>query len=445
MSPSNVIPTSHRGYGDGEVKSHERSDSGTPRSSVTYLEPATPNCGRLQRFSSVEEALEGGFCRNYLSDECSGPSPRKQKAWEQCSLIVDDAKRFFRMHVSGKSQRFLLSAWCDAKRNRFYISQYQDFPEEADVRADAREAHHCCILNRVGDTPNYELWSRGCTFCDQVLSKNACESSISAASPKMLSRKKSFVAQILQKRSDEEPDTGDPPPTAAAATSAAPSKFSYSSSASSRRNDTVERRLGRQLLAEITQTSVLIQCGRDSKDTVSSRCLRIFVPALTDPEEEKPIPCGWCARQTRKSVPSVRIENKFPKWNNALGSLSLKFVNNRVRAASKKNFICTAERMPSRDDCILAAATSPKRRDTIEREQRERRMSASGSMSEADVSSKTRFASAVDPLAELGCLQIGKVRKGKFNVDFRFPVSPVQALAAALTTFNWVAKDKKSR
>ena len=135
------------------------------------------------------------------------------------------------------------------------------------------------------------------------------------------------------------------------------------------------------------------------------------------------------------------VENKFPKWNAALGSLSLKFVNNRVRAASKKNFICAAEKMPSRDDCILAAATSPKRRITIEREQRGRRASAS----EAGVSSKTQFASSVDPFAELGCLQIGKVRKGRFNVDFRFPVSPVQALAAALTTFNWVAKDKKGR
>ena len=93
------------------------------------MEPATPNCGRLANMTSVEEALEGGMCRSYL-EECSGPSPKKQKAWEQCSMIVDRAKRVFRLFVASKSKQ-ILSAYCDKNRNTFYISQYQDYPEVA--------------------------------------------------------------------------------------------------------------------------------------------------------------------------------------------------------------------------------------------------------------------------------------------------------------------------
>eukprot|EP00940_MAST-03C_sp_MAST-3C-sp2_P001845 g1845.t1 len=408
----------------------EEEGCGTPRSRVQYLEPATPNCGRLAKFfGSIEDLLESGWSRTYLSDECTGPSPKSQKSWEQCFVLCDDGKRFFRMFVAAKRNRFLLSAWCDSKRNRFYISQYQDFPEEAERSTDLREAHSCGVLERIGTSTTFELKSRSCVFCDQVLGKYTCEGDVSAASPRTIKRKKSLVAALLQKRADETPDILDNAGAVAQTPGATKSNESAKKSVA-----------GRQLLAEISHSSVLVQCGRDSRETVSCRRLRMFVPALTDPDEDKPLPCGWCARQSRQSIPSIRVESKLPKWNTTLGSLSLKFVNNRVRAASKKNFICFAETMPSRDECVLAAATSPKRRNTIEREQLARR-----GFNAATSPARSRSASEVDPLAEIGCFQVGKVRKGKFNVDFRFPISPVQAFAAALTTFNWAAKDKKKR
>ncbi len=46
----------------------------------------------------------------------------------------------------------------------------------------------------------------------------------------------------------------------------------------------------------------------------------------------------------------------------------MRFANNRVRAASKKNFICFTDKMPSRDDSVLAAAHSPRRRKTVEQD-----------------------------------------------------------------------------
>jgi hypothetical protein len=135
----------------------------------------------------------------------------------------------------------------------------------------------------------------------------------------------------------------------------------------------------------------------------------------------------------------------------------MRFANNRVRAASKKNFICFTDKMPSRDDSVLAAAHSPRRRKTIE-ENIMRRTSISsllgddslvdgGSEEKEDGDNKSpstptkRKIPSRDSPSEEGCFQVGKVRKGKFNVDFRFPVSPVQAFAAALTTFNWTAKE----
>lgn len=208
------------------------------------------------------------------------------------------------------------------------------------------------------------------------------------------------------------------------------------------------QRLGRQMLAEIVHRSVRVQCGEKSTDTVFTRCLRMFIPALTDPDEKKPLPCGWCARQTRHAVPSIRIESQLPQWNDKIGSLSMRFANNRVRAASKKNFICFTDKMPSRDDSRLAAAHSPKRRRTVSMDI-ERRASLSHQTTrmdgddddEKEEENARKKVPSRDSSSEEGCFQVGKVRKGKFNVDFRFPVSPVQAFAAALTTFNWTAKE----
>lgn len=38
------------------------------------------------------------------------------------------------------------------------------------------------------------------------------------------------------------------------------------------------------------------------------------------------------------------------------------------------------------------------------------------------------------------CVQFGKVRSGRFNLDFRYPVSPVQAFSMALSMFGWQGK-----
>jgi len=92
---------------------------------------------------------------------------------------------------------------------------------------------------------------------------------------------------------------------------------------------------------------------------------------------------GLTALQGSGSQLVESYSNKAPKWNDAIGAYVLNF-NKRVTEASVKNF-------------QLVNASDP---DTV-------------------------------------YLQFGKVGKDAFNIDFRFPISPFQAFALALTAFEY--------
>ena len=106
------------------------------------------------------------------------------------------------------------------------------------------------------------------------------------------------------------------------------------------------------------------------------------------------MPAGWCPRVPRKLDNTLSCGNRLPRWNPSIESLCLKFIGGRVLRSSKKNFLmCNAP-------------------------QRQHRAEEQG-----------------EP-----CCQFGKVRSGRFNLDFRYPFSPVQAFAMALSTFCWLGK-----
>ena len=42
-------------------------------------------------------------------------------------------------------------------------------------------------------------------------------------------------------------------------------------------------------------------------------------------------------------------------------------------------------------------------------------------------------------------LQFGKISKGNFSLDYRFPVSPIQAFGVFLSAFSFRAVDKKAQ
>jgi len=84
----------------------------------------------------------------------------------------------------------------------------------------------------------------------------------------------------------------------------------------------------------------------------------------------------------------VAIESKLPEWNENIQSLVLKFTGGRVVGASAKNFL---------------------------------------------LADKTNMAHPI--------LQFGKAAKGKYVVDFRAPIAPIQAFAVFLSATSWIGKN----
>lgn len=90
------------------------------------------------------------------------------------------------------------------------------------------------------------------------------------------------------------------------------------------------------------------------------------------------------------------MQNKLPEWNEELQSLVLRFNKGRVLAPSAKNFLmCMQQPGPA------------------------------------------QYGLPVDNSHKEGVLQFGKTRKKRYALDFRHPVSPLQAFGVCLSLFNW--------
>ena len=88
---------------------------------------------------------------------------------------------------------------------------------------------------------------------------------------------------------------------------------------------------------------------------------------------------------------STRVASQIPRWNEAHQCLVMKFQRNRVKASSSKNFILF-----------------------LEKDLTERRMSGK---------------------SDCAIMQFGKISHGKYALDFRQPIAPLQAFAMALSSF----------
>ena len=84
------------------------------------------------------------------------------------------------------------------------------------------------------------------------------------------------------------------------------------------------------------------------------------------------------------------FDTKTPSWNEQLGARTLNF-NGRVKLASKKNFLMVPQANNESMDDEFGA-------DTV-------------------------------------CLRFGKVLKDKFSLDYRHPISPMQAMGLCLSSF----------
>ncbi|TFJ81699.1 hypothetical protein NSK_006948 [Nannochloropsis salina CCMP1776] len=141
----------------------------------------------------------------------------------------------------------------------------------------------------------------------------------------------------------------------------------------------------RQLLAEINHS-----VKRVKEANADMRCLSVKLPEVHEDQQTRDV---WCPRmeQARKSnnaelkTRHFRLHNKLPEWNEALQSLVLRFNKGRVLAPSAKNFLICLDGQDNGE----------------------------------------------------GVLQFGKTRKRRYALDFRHPVSPLQAFGICLSFFNW--------
>ena len=111
--------------------------------------------------------------------------------------------------------------------------------------------------------------------------------------------------------------------------------------------------------------------------------------------ESEATPAVTAAQPRRASADKnlIHIANQLPKWSSAHQCLAMKFPGNRIRASSSKNVLLFRS-------CDLG--------DGYER----------GDSADA-------------------IMQLGKIAKGQFALDFRSPVSPLQAFGIALSSFGF--------
>jgi hypothetical protein len=95
------------------------------------------------------------------------------------------------------------------------------------------------------------------------------------------------------------------------------------------------------------------------------------------------------------------LESRQPEWSDELGSLTMKFLGQRIADSSSKNFLLEA---------VEAAPSAPG--------------SGGGTPSEA------RGGMYCTP-----CLQFGKIANSRFSCDWRFPLSPIQSFGIFLSSF----------
>jgi hypothetical protein len=417
---------------------------------------------------STEDVLEGGLSRKYLSDECIKP-PRRPSAsdepWVKCYLVVDrEDKTKFRMYRQA-TKKFLLSAKFEERVGCFFISQYPDFPdlpsaEIFEAATSGGEPWFCCALvqqrNAEGEPASaYSLISRSCRWCDQRLGKYSCEDlsprenesgSAAGAGPAASARhaRPAGVHPAAAAVDGSAEDGGRITAAARCATEAAGALIGWASPRAasallkSRRSCSESARLGfpagqlRQRLATITHSLAKIDCG--SEDAGVARRIGIRFPALVpdadaasvaneradgdasnddDDRSRDPgppsvdlMPAGWCSRQPRNEGNTLALSNLLPEWNRRMQSLCMKFVNGRVLMSSKKNFLVA---------CRTSEASSGRGGGRL----------------------------LSNPRMGRRCIQFGKVRFRRFNIDYRNPVSPVQAFAVALSMFRWRGGEEK--
>jgi len=362
--------------------------------SVSSL-PGTP---LSKRFSEID-LLESGVARETIMDQHVTPACPKLRKLTKCHVIREDHSRYCMYNDSTDS--FMLCA--KLVGSTFYISQYESFCDTFVSESRMQENPgplgsgntFCAVLRLNPKTKTYKLINRFCEGCDDVLGLHTCGAEFNPNGDRQI------LAEI--KHGSKAVPAGQ--------------------------EDVIDCNVvGVKLPTVYTDLSRHIWCNRSNRRPLGSTMRPLLVRSKSHLKDETGSMMSTEGRvendpglKRANSMPVTKADNdndhaatgralagnsdglcvlstRPPRYDRNTGSLRMKFLNNRVQMASSKNLIFCIDR-------------------------------ASDHLGSTDKNA----------CEERVAMQFGKYNDERFNLDYRFPLAPVQAFGLALSLFQWQA------
>jgi hypothetical protein len=399
-----------------------------------YLEPETVISDNALNYGILSDPeddqfidlVEMGLSREVISDELYYPV-HKARGWIRCYVTIcgsaAEGGMDYRMYLEG-SNRFLLSAK-QLDNDVILISSDEDFPLSG-IDGRARIGYGATAIRQEDST--ILVTTNHCHLCDNLLGRHTCGRG----------ENREIVARVVH-------------------------------STQRHRQADAEMRIVSVQFPYISRASP--EAMREGRRTWCPRTLLGTGPAS--------MPLDTTAIERIKHHPNnVRCVNKLPVWNEAEDSLMLHFQANRVLSTSVCNFLLYEERKllarkqqppplpgmgsggvyPSSTAVAAAAAgggggggRGPVRMSQIQQEQ-QRRASIARGASGALMASPGKLTAAPPAVhggdqiaipADQALLQFGRVDSQKFILDFKYPLSPLQAFGISICSFAFEGIKKK--
>lgn len=328
-------------------------------------------------FQSLEEA-ESGNSYTVLKDECYLPA-HKSRGWIRCFIYTSGTS--YRLYLETR-KRFLLSA-VQVDNDNFLISSHEDFP-----CAKRGESGYSASVTRHKDR-SFLVTLNTCHYCDNKLGRMTC---------------------------------GHGP-------------------------------YNREVVAKVKH-----KVRRFKLTNADMRCIMASFPYLGSVPKRISERNIWCPRSLRQAVPQlppdadtlggvevhpnkVNCINKLPEWNPQIESLVLKFQGNRVLSSSSKNFLLYEERKLKQASELNFAAKGGLASESVDDNASVSSVTTDGDL--RSVYSGASFGTATQPsdlattsiTPDAAILQFGKNSDTHFIMDFKYPLSPLQAFGICLCSF----------
>lgn len=359
------------------------------------------------------DSLELGRSQELFKSSLLAPgNPRTQKLL-RTHVIREDKWNFYM--YDDNTNRFMLSA--KMVGNNFYISQYENFP--ANFRKESEKgssgASFIAVLRLCPKTKKFKLFSRQCECCDQVLGLMTCGAQSLHNGDRQLLLELAHLSSPVHCGYDTVIDcnvvkTKLPNVFSDLSRSCWCARFGKPSSNNGGVSENSVTKGGRSMpISDLSNIESDRDEACDANDRAALKQKKNKI--LKKKAETAPARMSGGAAELAAGNPhegECTLLTRKPRFDRNSGSLRMKFLNNRVKEASSKNLIFYIDKNSHVDQLKQDAADGTK-------------------------------SVPVDDAV----LQFGKACDNRFNLDYRFPLAPVQAFAMSLSLFKWQAGNDK--